>query len=178
MSCGGGAVASVAFSGPHGGLESDVIVSSLNHTFPSPGNTPDNSSSTMAFLALLVAAGDVFSPLLNKGPPNTSKRAPEGIYGAFLIVGVVVIKIDVRRYQTEIQETIEGSVLVFLGAKSSRLGDEADGDDRTPSGMAYHADESGSLQADKRGVGRTTIHVEGFTGFFCKLEWCPLTQTM
>lgn len=132
----------------------------------------------MPFPDSLVATRDVFGPLLDKGPPNTSKRAPRAISEGFLIGGVAVIKIDVRRYQTEIQETIEASVLVFWGAKSSRLGDEADGDDRTPSGMAYHADESGSLQADKRGVGRTTIHVEGFTGFFCKLEWRPPTQTM
>ena len=51
----------------------------------------------MAFLASLVAARDVFGPLLDKGPPNTSKRASRGIYGAFLIVGVWMIKIDVRR---------------------------------------------------------------------------------
>ena len=60
--------------------------------FPSPGNSCGSTSSTMPFPASLVAARDVFGPLLDKGLPNTSKRAPRGIYGASFLVGF-----DVRR---------------------------------------------------------------------------------
>ena len=82
---------------PVEGRKIDAVLRCLNRTFSFPGNTVGSASSTMAFLASLVATRDVFSPLLDKGPPNTSKRACRGIYGAFLIVGVWMIKIDVRR---------------------------------------------------------------------------------
>ena len=66
-----------------GGRKFDAVLRCLNPTFSSKGNTVGSASSTMAFLASLVAARDVFGPLLDKGQPNTPKRAPVAFMGLF-----------------------------------------------------------------------------------------------
>lgn len=65
----------------------DVIGSSLNHTFPSKGNTVGNRSTRMPFLGRLYPYKRGVRPSAVWIQPNTSKRAPRGIYGASFLVG-------------------------------------------------------------------------------------------
>jgi hypothetical protein len=67
--------------GPRGGWKIDAVLRCLNHLFSSKGNTVGNQSTRMPFLASLAAARGVFSPSFDKGPPNTSKRAPVAFMG-------------------------------------------------------------------------------------------------